>query len=95
MVEHLKRGIGSCGQVSSFSSSSIFSLSITLSGVVVYLPSFVERSAKGYTILMQMVHIEEINARVANLVEIPVELSDNMKSALRSIGIKRLYSHQV
>ncbi|KAG5536355.1 hypothetical protein RHGRI_023955 [Rhododendron griersonianum] len=55
MVEHLKRGIGSRGQ---------------------------------------MVHIEEISARVANLVEIPEELSENMKSALRCIGINRLYSHQ-
>ncbi|XP_058226891.1 uncharacterized protein LOC131335514 [Rhododendron vialii] len=55
MVEHLKRGIGSRGQ---------------------------------------MVHIEEISARVANLVDIPEELSENMKSALRCIGINRLYSHQ-
>lgn len=57
--------------------------------------SYVERSAKCCTILMQMVHIEEISARVANLVEIPEELSENMKSALRCIGINRLYSHQV
>ncbi|XP_057459409.1 uncharacterized protein LOC130750031 isoform X1 [Actinidia eriantha] len=55
MVEHLKRGIGTCGQ---------------------------------------MVHVEEISARVANLVEIPIELSDNMKSSLNCIGITRLYSHQ-
>ncbi|XAR63839.1 DNA helicase [Bertholletia excelsa] len=42
----------------------------------------------------QMVHVEEISARVANHVEIPNELSENMKSALKRIGITRLYSHQ-
>ncbi|XP_059640822.1 uncharacterized protein LOC132282982 isoform X2 [Cornus florida] len=55
MVEHLRRGIGSQGQV---------------------------------------VHIEEISARVANHVEVPNELSDNTKSALKCIGVTRLYSHQ-
>ncbi|KAL6995021.1 hypothetical protein U1Q18_005155 [Sarracenia purpurea var. burkii] len=53
-----------------------------------------EGCAERKTILMQIVHVEEINARVANLVEIPIELSDNMKSALKCIGITRLYSHQ-
>lgn len=44
---------------------------------------------------MQMVHVENIGARKASYVEIPKELSDNTKSALQSIGINKLYSHQV
>ncbi|XP_022728829.1 uncharacterized protein LOC111284419 isoform X3 [Durio zibethinus] len=42
----------------------------------------------------QMVHVENIGARKASYVEIPNELSDNSKSALKSIGINKLYSHQ-
>ncbi|XVF54478.1 hypothetical protein PTKIN_Ptkin05aG0183500 [Pterospermum kingtungense] len=42
----------------------------------------------------QMVHVENIGARKASYVEIPNELSDNTKSALESIGINKLYSHQ-
>ncbi|KAK8710764.1 hypothetical protein V6N13_146074 [Hibiscus sabdariffa] len=42
----------------------------------------------------QMVHVEKIGARKACYVEIPNELSDNSKSALKSIGINKLYSHQ-
>ncbi|KAL8134877.1 uncharacterized protein LOC141713110 isoform X2 [Apium graveolens] len=55
MVEHLRMGIGSKGQI---------------------------------------VHIEDIPGRKANYVEIPVEVSENVKSALRRVGITRLYSHQ-
>lgn len=44
---------------------------------------------------MQMVHVEEIGARKAIYVEIPLELSDNIKSALNCMGITKLYSHQV
>lgn len=44
---------------------------------------------------MQIVHIEDIPGRKAKYVEIPVELSENVKSALKRIGITRLYSHQV
>ncbi|KAI8543129.1 hypothetical protein RHMOL_Rhmol08G0194400 [Rhododendron molle] len=51
-------------------------------------------SSRSFEARCHMVHIEEISARVANLVEIPEELSENMKSALRCIGINRLYSHQ-
>ncbi|XP_043813361.1 uncharacterized ATP-dependent helicase YprA isoform X3 [Manihot esculenta] len=42
----------------------------------------------------QMVHVEEISARKAIYVEIPLELSDNIKSALNCMGITKLYSHQ-
>ncbi|KAL2462078.1 ATP-dependent helicase [Abeliophyllum distichum] len=56
MVQHLKKGIGSQGQV---------------------------------------VHIEEISARIAKYVEIPCMLSENIKDALKRVGITRLYSHQV
>ncbi|XVE54657.1 hypothetical protein DITRI_Ditri03aG0099700 [Diplodiscus trichospermus] len=42
----------------------------------------------------QMVHVERIGARKASYVEIPNELSVNTKSALKSIGINKLYSHQ-
>lgn len=55
MMEHLKSGIGSEGQI---------------------------------------VHVEQINARKANYVEIPSELSKSTTFALKSIGITRLYSHQ-
>ncbi|PPR86253.1 hypothetical protein GOBAR_AA34434 [Gossypium barbadense] len=43
----------------------------------------------------QMVHVEKIGARKGSYVEIPNELSDKSKSALKSIGINKLYSHQV
>ncbi|CAA2984498.1 ATP-dependent helicase hrq1 isoform X1 [Olea europaea subsp. europaea] len=55
MIQHLKRGIGSQGQV---------------------------------------VHIEEISARIGKYVEIPCMLSENIKAALKRAGITRLYSHQ-
>lgn len=42
-----------------------------------------------------MVHVEEILARMAIHVEIPDGLSENTKSALRRIGVTRLYRHQV
>lgn len=42
----------------------------------------------------QIVHVETIHARKATYVEIPDELSDSSKSALRSIGISKFYSHQ-
>ncbi|GMH17030.1 hypothetical protein Nepgr_018871 [Nepenthes gracilis] len=42
----------------------------------------------------QMVHVEEITARVATFGEFPDELSENAVSALKSLGITRLYSHQ-
>ncbi|KAL6541223.1 hypothetical protein OROHE_010931 [Orobanche hederae] len=43
----------------------------------------------------QVVHIEKIRARAAKYVDIPCQLSDNVKSALKHVGITRLYSHQV
>ncbi|XP_021674858.2 uncharacterized protein LOC110660749 isoform X3 [Hevea brasiliensis] len=43
----------------------------------------------------QMVHVEDIGARKAIYVEIPHELSDNTKSALKCMGITKLYCHQV
>ncbi|GAB2270177.1 hypothetical protein Dimus_005081 [Dionaea muscipula] len=42
----------------------------------------------------QMVHVEEIAARVASFTEIPKELSEITQSALVCIGITMLYSHQ-
>lgn len=44
---------------------------------------------------MQLVHVEDIGARIAQYVEIPDELSGNTKRALKSIGVSKLYSHQV
>lgn len=44
---------------------------------------------------MQIVHVEDIGARRPVYVEVPHELSENMRSALHSIGITQLYSHQV
>ncbi|CAL5362421.1 unnamed protein product [Camellia sinensis] len=54
----------------------------------------VEHLRKGIGAWGQMVHVEKISARVACHVEIPNELSEKMKSALKCIGITRLYSHQ-
>lgn len=45
--------------------------------------------------LIQMVHVEDISMRKAVHVEIPDALSDSTKSALKSTGISKLYSHQV
>ncbi|KAM1398183.1 hypothetical protein ACFX2I_015663 [Malus domestica] len=42
----------------------------------------------------QIVHVEDISARRAAYVEVPQELSENMRSALRSTGITQLYTHQ-
>ena len=44
---------------------------------------------------MQIVHVEVVNARVAELKEIPEEFSESAKSVLKSLGITKLYSHQV
>lgn len=54
--------------------------------------------AKRYTLedfLMQIVHVEEIGARRANYVELPHGLSEISKSALKRMGVDRMYSHQV
>ncbi|XVF11737.1 hypothetical protein REPUB_Repub08aG0053500 [Reevesia pubescens] len=59
------------------------------------LPSeMVEHLRKSIGLYGQMVHVEKIGARKASYVEIPNELSNYSKSALRSIGINKLYSHQ-
>ncbi|KAH6797259.1 UBQ protein [Perilla frutescens var. hirtella] len=42
----------------------------------------------------QVVHIEEVSGRSAKYVEIPSQLSENIKFALDRVGITRLYSHQ-
>ncbi|CAL5359780.1 unnamed protein product [Camellia sinensis] len=54
----------------------------------------VEHLKKGIGAYGQMVHVEKISAKVACHVEIPNELSEKMKFALKCIGITRLYSHQ-
>lgn len=47
------------------------------------------------TCLLQIVHIEIIEAKEAVYVELPNDLSKTMKEALKQIGISKLYSHQV
>ncbi|XP_021731008.1 uncharacterized protein LOC110697909 isoform X2 [Chenopodium quinoa] len=53
-----------------------------------------EHLRKGIGSRGQIVHIEEITARVAVCTDIPDELSENAKSALRTLEITKLYSHQ-
>ncbi|MBA0616911.1 hypothetical protein Godav_026397 [Gossypium davidsonii] len=57
-------------------------------------PEMVEHLRKSIGSDGQMVHVEKIGARKGSYVEIPNELSDKSKSALKSIGINKLYSHQ-
>ncbi|KAG6675366.1 hypothetical protein I3842_15G097700 [Carya illinoinensis] len=60
-----------------------------------FLPvELVEHLRKGIGSRGQMVHVEDIEARKATYVEIPNQLSENMRCALKSIGITKLYSHQ-
>ncbi|XP_038726130.1 uncharacterized ATP-dependent helicase YprA-like isoform X2 [Tripterygium wilfordii] len=54
----------------------------------------VEHLREGFGSRGQMVHVEDIGARKATHVDIPIELSYNTKSVLRCIGITKLYSHQ-
>ncbi|VVB13674.1 unnamed protein product [Arabis nemorensis] len=54
----------------------------------------VEHLRKGFGSKGQIVHVEDIKARKAVYVEIPDELSEITKSALKRIGINTLYSHQ-
>ncbi|PQP93687.1 putative ATP-dependent helicase YprA [Prunus yedoensis var. nudiflora] len=54
----------------------------------------VEHLRKGIGAKGQIVHVEDIGARRPVYVEVPHELSENMRSALHSIGITQLYSHQ-
>ncbi|CAN7141561.1 unnamed protein product [Brassica rapa subsp. narinosa] len=54
----------------------------------------VEHLRNGFGSKGQIVHVEDINARKAVYVEIPDELSEITKSALKRIGINTLYSHQ-
>ncbi|CAB4311480.1 unnamed protein product [Prunus armeniaca] len=54
----------------------------------------VEHLRKGIGAKGQVVHVEDIGARRPVYVEVPHELSENMRSALHSIGIMQLYSHQ-
>ena len=44
---------------------------------------------------LQIEHVEDISARKAVHVEVPSELTENLRSGLHSIGITQLYSHQV
>ncbi|KAI4335871.1 hypothetical protein L6164_014474 [Bauhinia variegata] len=55
----------------------------------------VEHLQKGIGSEGQIVHVEDISTRKAIHAEIPIELSKNMRSALESIGVSKLYSHQV
>ncbi|KAL9231532.1 hypothetical protein vseg_006752 [Gypsophila vaccaria] len=56
--------------------------------------SMLEHLKQGLGSKGQIVHAEEINARVADFTETPDELSANTKSALDALGITKLYSHQ-
>uniref|UniRef100_A0A2P2M9Z4 Putative ATP-dependent helicase YprA isoform X2 n=1 Tax=Rhizophora mucronata TaxID=61149 RepID=A0A2P2M9Z4_RHIMU len=42
----------------------------------------------------QMMHVEDIGAKKAIYAEVPSDLSDRTKSALKCMGITKLYSHQ-
>ena len=48
-----------------------------------------------WSLCVQIVHIQEIPSREASFTELPCHLSEAMREALASIGISRLYSHQV
>ncbi|PKA61058.1 DEAD-box ATP-dependent RNA helicase 17 [Apostasia shenzhenica] len=54
----------------------------------------VDHLQKGLGISGQIVHIEEINPKLATHVDIPDSLADVLKEALLQIGITRLYDHQ-
>ncbi|KAF9587578.1 hypothetical protein IFM89_004036 [Coptis chinensis] len=54
----------------------------------------VEHLRKGIGSREQIVHIEEICGRKAVYVDIPNALSETTRSALKRIGVSRLYSHQ-
>ncbi|XP_019053936.1 PREDICTED: uncharacterized protein LOC104599902 isoform X3 [Nelumbo nucifera] len=61
----------------------------------VLLPvEMVEHLRKGIGSQGQIVHVEEIGARMAVHVEIPESLSGNTRSLLKQVGISRLYCHQ-
>ncbi|KAF5177122.1 Atp-dependent helicase hrq1 [Thalictrum thalictroides] len=49
---------------------------------------------KGVGSRQQIVHVKEIGARIAIRVDIPNELSELTATALKKIGVSRLYSHQ-
>ncbi|PKU69922.1 DEAD-box ATP-dependent RNA helicase 32 [Dendrobium catenatum] len=54
----------------------------------------VDHLRKGMGIFGQIIHIEEINEKLAVHVDVPNSLANVSKAALRRIGITRLYSHQ-
>ncbi|KAL2935519.1 ATP-dependent helicase HRQ1 [Bienertia sinuspersici] len=56
--------------------------------------SMLEHLKMGFGSAGQIVHVEEVNGRVADFAEIPEELSENTKSALKRLGITKLYRHQ-
>ncbi|KAI3785640.1 hypothetical protein L1987_44764 [Smallanthus sonchifolius] len=76
-------------------SSSAFSPEAMCNETNPLLPTeMVEHLRAGIGSQEQMVHVEEINGRIANFVEIPAYLSERMQSTLRSSGVSKLYSHQ-
>ncbi|KAL0888338.1 hypothetical protein Bca101_012321 [Brassica carinata] len=79
----------------SFPSSGFRSSRKSCHGTNSLLPlEMVEHLRSGFGSKGQIVHVEDINARKAVYVEIPDELSEITKSALKRIGINTLYSHQ-
>ncbi|KAI3726829.1 hypothetical protein L1987_66635 [Smallanthus sonchifolius] len=76
-------------------SSSAFSPKAMCNETKPLLPAeMVEHLRAGIGSQGQLVHVEEINGRIANFVEIPAYLSEQMQSALKSSGVSKLYSHQ-
>uniref|UniRef100_A0A803N367 Uncharacterized protein n=1 Tax=Chenopodium quinoa TaxID=63459 RepID=A0A803N367_CHEQI len=93
MLEHLRKGIGSRGQVYVGTRCKSWCLSS-----VKYKDL---QKAQTYALFSRLllapcaiVHIEEVKARVAVYTDIPDELSENAKSALKTLEITKLYSHQ-
>ncbi|KAK9066603.1 hypothetical protein SSX86_013926 [Deinandra increscens subsp. villosa] len=76
-------------------SSSAFSPEAMCNETNPLLPNeMVEHLRAGIGSQGQMVHVEEINGRIANFVEIPTYLSERMQSVLKLSGVSKLYSHQ-
>ncbi|XP_071733919.1 uncharacterized protein [Rutidosis leptorrhynchoides] len=76
-------------------SSSSFSLEAQCNETNPLLPKeMVEHLRAGIGSQGQIVQVEEINGRTPSFVEIPSYLSERMRSALKSSGVSKLYSHQ-
>ncbi|KAF7838556.1 ATP-dependent helicase HRQ1 isoform A [Senna tora] len=79
--------------VSSLASSELSAAHLDMSSIPAV--EMVEHLQKGIGSEGQIVHVEDICERKAIYAELPIELSENMKSALDNMAISKLYSHQV